>query len=70
MPEGACENSAAGVVTEIGYLGAISLYKVRLDGGLDAQGRGDERAARPRAIHVNDRVWLSWAADAGVVLVE
>ena len=23
-----------------------------------------------RTIHANDRVWLSWAADAGVVLVE
>ena len=37
------ENGAAGVVTEIGYLGTLSLYKVRLDGGLVAQGRGDER---------------------------
>src|SRR6185295_18235244 len=30
----AAENGAAGIVGEIGYLGATSLYKVRLDGGL------------------------------------
>ena len=28
------ENNAAGVVTEIGYLGTMSHYKVRLDSGL------------------------------------
>src|SRR5262249_42502037 len=31
-PEGAAENGTAGVVTDIGYLGTMSLYKVKLDG--------------------------------------
>jgi putrescine transport system ATP-binding protein len=63
------ENGAAGVVTEIGYLGALSLYRVRLDGGflLTAAMMNAEMA---RAIQVKDRVWLSWAADAGVLLTE
>ena len=66
--ECAPENGAAGVVTEIGYLGATSLYKVRLDSGLVLKAAVMNEATR--AIHANDRVWLSWAADAGVVLVE
>ena len=28
------ENGAAGLVADIGYLGTVSHYKVRLDGGL------------------------------------
>jgi putrescine transport system ATP-binding protein len=68
QPESERENNAAGVVSEIGYLGAMSLYKVRLDSGLTLKAAVMNEAAR--AIHVNDRVWLSWAADAGAVLVE
>src|SRR5947208_14305336 len=33
-PDGAFENGAAGTITDIGYLGTLSLYKVRLDDGL------------------------------------
>jgi len=68
QPEAAAENGAAGTVSEIGYLGATSLYKVRLDGGLVLKAAVMNEAAR--TVHANDRVWLSWAADAGVVLVE
>ena len=68
QPDGERENEAAGVVTEIGYLGAMSLYQVRLDSGLTLKAAVMNEAVR--AIHVNDRVRLSWAADAGTVLVE
>src|SRR5204862_2266749 len=34
VPDGSFENGAAGTVTDIGYLGRMSLYKVRLDAGL------------------------------------
>jgi putrescine transport system ATP-binding protein len=67
-PDDAAENGAAGVVLDVGYLGATSLYKVRLDKGLVLKAAAMNDSAR--AIHANDRVWLSWAADAGVVLVE
>ena len=44
------ENGAAGTVTDIGYLGTLSIYKVRLEGGSDTQGRGGEcTSAMPRA---------------------
>ena len=66
--ESTAENGAAGTVSEIGYLGATSLYKVRLDSGPVLKVAVMNEATR--TIHANDRVWLSWAPDAGVVLVE
>ena len=70
VPDGAFENGAAGTVTGIGYLGTLSLYKVRLDDGLtlEAAVMNEQRGERP--IHVNDRVWLSWTPEAGVLLME
>jgi putrescine transport system ATP-binding protein len=67
-PEGRA-NGASGVVSEIGYLGATSLYKVRLDDGavLKAAVMNGEAVS---AIHINDRVWVSWPADAAVLLTE
>jgi putrescine transport system ATP-binding protein len=69
VPDGAFENGAAGTVTDIGYLGTTSLYKVRLDDGLVLKAAVmNEQRQSARAIHVNDRVWLSWTPDAGVLL--
>jgi putrescine transport system ATP-binding protein len=69
VPEGAAENGAAGTVTDIGYLGTLSVYKVRVadDLSLKVAVMNEQRGARP--VHVNDRVWLSWMPDAGVLLV-
>ncbi len=54
---------------DIAYLGDISLYKVELDDGamMTASVANASRLA-DRTIGWEDRVWLSWAADAGVVL--
>jgi putrescine transport system ATP-binding protein len=71
VPPVASENCLAGRVTEVAYLGNVSVYKVRLDNGfiMKAQLPNLTRmVARP--IGPNDRVWLSWAPDAGVVLTE
>src|SRR2546430_16433977 len=53
VPDGAFENGAAGTVTDIGYLGTVSLYKVQLDEGLmlTVAVMNEQRCAR--AIHVN-----------------
>src|SRR4051794_7653722 len=68
-PDGAFENGAAGTVTDIGYLGTVSLYKVRLDDGLVLKATVmNERGER--SINVSDRVWLSWLPEAGVLLTE
>ena len=62
------ENAVSGTVWDIGYLGDISLYKVKLGSGLVVE------AAAPNAGHagapfaLGDKVWLNWDADAGVVL--
>jgi putrescine transport system ATP-binding protein len=71
VPDGAFENGAAGTVTDIGYLGTVSHYKVRLDDGfvLKAAVMNEQRQAA-RTINPNDRVWLSWTPESGVLLTE
>ena len=68
-PAEASANAVEGFVHDIGYLGDLSIYHVRLENGALM------KAARPnlsrlveRPITRDDRVWLSWAEDAGVVL--
>ncbi len=62
-------NRVEGEVWEIGYLGDFSIYKVRLNDGfvINAAAANMTRLIE-RPIAVGDRVWLSWASDAGVVL--
>jgi len=69
QPEGGAENGATGVVTEIGYLGMLSVFKVQLDSGFALKAAVMNGAAA-RPIQVKDRVWLSWEPDAGVLLSE
>src|SRR6478672_4684443 len=65
VPDGAFENGTAGTVIDVGYLGTMSLYKVRLDDGLVLKAAVmNEQRQSMRTIHVNDRVWLSWEPDA------
>jgi putrescine transport system ATP-binding protein len=62
-------NRAEGEIWEIGYLGDFSIYKVRLaDGFVIEAAAANVTRLIESAISVGDRVWLSWAADAGVVL--
>ena len=69
VPTDIAENGAAGIVTDIGYLGTVSVYKVRLDSGLVLKAAAmNERRQAARTIQVRDRVWLSWDANAGVLL--
>ena len=63
------ENSFSGRVSEIGYLGGSSIYKIRLDSGADFKAsvvNRERKAARP--VGVNDRVWLNFKPEAGVLL--
>ncbi len=61
-------NAVAGTLHEAGYRGDMSLYKVRLADrslmkiAVANTGQGQRRFA------AGDLVWLSWPADAGVVL--
>ena len=68
-PPGPVENCAAGVVTGVGYLGDLSIYKVRLDNGFVMKAAlANVTRTVERPIGPQDRVWLTWAAEAGVVL--
>jgi putrescine transport system ATP-binding protein len=63
------ENCLPGTVWDIGYLGSLSIYKVRLDNGAvikAAIANATRLVERPIGWH--DRVWLSWTPQASVVL--
>jgi putrescine transport system ATP-binding protein len=68
-PPGEAQNSFAGEVTDIGYLGDVSVYKVRLNSGalMKAAVVNRHRLAA-RQVGWNERVFLSFEPDAGVVL--
>jgi putrescine transport system ATP-binding protein len=71
VPAAAGENVLAGVVQDIGYLGDISVFKVKTDNGLVLKATVANRARTIEpAINRGDRVWLGWTADAGVVLAQ
>ena len=56
-------------MSDIGYLGDVSVYQVRLDSGLVMKASvANMTRLIERPIGWDDRVWLSWAPDAGVVL--
>jgi putrescine transport system ATP-binding protein len=64
-------DTAAGLVTEVGYRGDISLYKVRLaDRSLIKVALPNTRVHARPAFAAKDVVWVSWPHDAGVVLKE
>ena len=67
-PAGA-DNCVEGTVRDVAYLGDLSVYRVRLAGGRElkvTQANQTRRLARP--IGSDDKVFLAWAPDAGVVL--
>jgi putrescine transport system ATP-binding protein len=63
------ENCVVGRVWDIGYLGDLSIYKVRLDNGfvISASIANATRQVEP-AIDLDERVWVSFSPDAGVPL--
>jgi len=62
-------NALAGTVSEIAYRGGMSLYKVRLaDRSLMKVMLTNTTRGGRTLYDVNDLVWLSWPAEAGVVL--
>jgi putrescine transport system ATP-binding protein len=68
-PAAADANCVAGQISSIGYLGDLSIYKVRLDNGfvMKAAAANMTRLIE-RPFGHDEPVWLSWAPDAGVVL--
>ena len=62
-------NELAGTIHEIGYRGDVSIYKIQLaDRSLMKVAVQNASVRKKPRYAVNDLVWLSWAAEAGVVL--
>ena len=68
-PQDSGVNAVSGEVWDIAYFGDMTLFNVRLDSGAIVRARmmNAERTVE-QPITWEDRVWLSWAPDAGVVL--
>ncbi len=62
-------NAVAGTVSEIGYRGDVSIYKIRLaDRSLMKAALANVSPRDTARFAVDDLVWLSWQPDAGVLL--
>jgi len=62
-------NAIPGNVTDIGYLGSISHYHVRVASGQRVTAlRANSAHTVERSITWEDNVWLEWPDDAGIVL--
>ncbi|MDR7028634.1 ABC transporter ATP-binding protein [Rhizobium rosettiformans] len=69
QPESAAANALHGEVWDIGYLGDFSVFIVRLDDGrMFRAAQANVARLVDRPITFGDMVWLSWPADAGLVL--
>ena len=63
------ENGIAATVIEIGYLGDLSLYRLRTEAGVALQAAiANTEPLTARGIGWNDKVWLSFAPEAAIVL--
>jgi putrescine transport system ATP-binding protein len=62
-------NTAIGTVWDIGYVGDISVYHVRLEGGATMRASiANTRRVVERPITWEDKVFLTWAPDSGIML--
>jgi len=62
-------NCVAGRVWDIGYLGDVSIYKVRLENGFILKAAAANLARLvERPFGLDEQVWLSWTPNAGVLL--
>jgi putrescine transport system ATP-binding protein len=65
------ENSFAGHVIQVEYLGGVLAYRIKLDNGLEMKASVANRARHALPPPASgDRVWLSFAPEAGAVLQE
>jgi putrescine transport system ATP-binding protein len=68
-PAAAGDNCVSGQVRNIGYLGDVSIYQVQLDNGFVIKAAlANMTRLVERPISWDDRVWLTWAPEAAVVL--
>jgi putrescine transport system ATP-binding protein len=72
-PADATYNAAKGQVMDLGYLGNLSIYRIKLESGKIVQvtSQNQRRSARDqRNVDWDDQVYLSWESSSPVVLTE
>jgi len=67
-PSGAPDNCFAATVADIGYLGGVSIYKLRIGDGSQVRAVVTNIGGAERGVAVDDKVWLSWPPAAAIVL--
>jgi len=69
-PDNDDDTRLRGVVYDFGYMGNLSLYRVRLDSGkiIQVSAQNRHRTAE-RTIEWDDKVWVSWRPGSAVILV-
>ncbi len=70
-PQNGTINAVEGEVWDIGYLGDVSVYHVRLPTGATMKATVTNRSRLvERPITWEDKVWLTWTRDGGVILTK
>lgn len=70
-PENADDARIRGVVDDLGYLGNLSLYRIRLANGKFVQvSSPNRRRSHKRFLEWDDKVWISWRPRSAVVLLD
>jgi putrescine transport system ATP-binding protein len=65
------ENCAAGTIVDIGYLGELTIYKLRLaDGTIVTAAIANTGHAAERPIDWDERAWMSFSPEAAIVLTK
>jgi putrescine transport system ATP-binding protein len=62
------DNSVAATVLDIGYLGEMSIYKLRVRDGVVKAAVVNTGGGAQRPAGSGDEVWLSWPLDAAILL--
>jgi putrescine transport system ATP-binding protein len=67
--QAAAENCVAATVADVGYLGDLSIYKLRTDAGVQIKAAiANTGRSGDDAIGWDDKVWLSFSPQAAIVL--
>ena len=67
--QSALDTAAAATLVDIAYLGDLSIYRLRTDGGVSLQAtRANTGPFAERSIGANAKVWVSFACNAAIVL--
>jgi putrescine transport system ATP-binding protein len=61
-------NCTSGTVVDIGYLGDMSIYKLRIRDGSTVRAAVANVGGAERSIGFDEQVWLSWPVEAATVL--